>query len=641
MPGICGVIEVATGNAASGPAAHDLLSRMVDELRRGPTGQRLLHRIDEGGFHLAVVGNGLPSHCVFVEPHGTRPRELWYGEVYEGRASKPTEQAGAQADRQRRFEVGLAGPAMLARACGCFVGIHWDPAEGSYGLFTDRLGSIPICFRRAGPYLLFAPETKALVLHEPADLDADAGALAFFLAAGCLPPGRTHFAQVRRLPPAGLLSGRLASAGGTDPPRTTRYWRYAFHDAQYSDRGESAHARELTDCLRETMARQIFPGERVGVCLSGGVDSRTILGLALERSARVEAVTWGFDLGRPRADVDIARRIASAAGLRHHVFELDPSALPSNAAAWVWHTDGAIDGLYNYPQGLRVFAEIAREHDVLFRGEQSFLRWPYGVPDETTAKAAISLHPLRWHGFWFDVLQEEAWVALDAADRVVHEEIARDLQSRHPQDRKDEYVYAVHHHCKMNLLNYFKMQALPVRSPLLDPAVLELYRRLPRRYRKGKRLFHAAMRPLIARFADIPWAVHTNLIPWERLLGELSALAAYVRDTLLAPSLELAPLFDRGMLEAEIGRWLGASASSRRAPAWAWPRTLAKRVVYSPVTPSAVRGRVLPERDGRRRQSYLFRLLVLAHYCEELRARGVRLDWAAMMLHGIARDRQP
>ena len=56
-------------------------------------------------------------------------------------------------------------------------------------------------------------------------------------------------------------------------------------------------------------------------------------------------------------------------------------------------TDGAIECVYNYPQGIDIFRGLATEFDVLIRGDHSFLSWPYGVPDDRVAQAAIGVYP--------------------------------------------------------------------------------------------------------------------------------------------------------------------------------------------------------------------------------------------------------
>jgi asparagine synthetase B (glutamine-hydrolysing) len=633
VPGLCAVVELESlGRDGGVEPPQPILDRMIGALRDSRDHQSL-ERLSCGPFHLAIVG--YPSRCLRVarQDHVDGSSEVWYGEVYHGRSI--LDPAGSDDDQGPYADL----DSDLSALSGCFVGIRFNPTSGHFELFNDALAFIPVCVRRTGPYLLVAPEAKALLAYDPGELTLDRRSLAFYLSLGYLPPGRTHFEQIHLLPPATVMQGRAGRSGQAETPRSRRYWVYGF-PTRVEDRGREFYVDRLSQHLRESVASQVLEGQRSCICLSGGVDSRAILGIARSLSSELGAVTWGRDPGLQGSDAEVAAEVARAAGIRHRFIELDAAALPNHAGSWVWTTDGALEGLYNYPQGPEVFQALARDHDVVLRGEQCFMRWPYGVSDDGTARTAVMLYPLEWHRVYERLLRPDALRALTAASREVHEEIGASLNSVDPRDRKDEYFYAVHLHCKMNPQNYYKLNSIALRNPLIDKRILELVTTIPRHYRRGKGLFSEAIQQHLGPLEAIPNAVRSNLIPWGEVVPLEPALSRFFTETLLDAGSAFNELIDREALEAMLRAWLRGferrpAADAKRAPRRRPGRLvrrrfveIAKRVAYSPHTPRPIRKAMTPRNGAAPTSQYLFRLSVLALYLDQLESRGIRPTWS-------------
>ena len=250
----------------------------------------------------------------------------------------------------------------------------------------------------------------------------------FISAWGISRPDERTFERFAVSSPASVLSGR---AGGTSwsAPTSRRYWDYGFSD-HVEDRGRDHYMKGIEERLAETVGSQVHSGERIGICLSGGHDSRGVLAAIPPTRAHLESVTWGWNPEADGCDAQVARQVAERAGITHRFLPLDPEALPRHASDWVWITDGALEGVYNYPQGADIFRGLATEFDVLIRGDQSFVKWPYGVPDDRVAQAAIGVYPFEWHGIYDALIRPEPLVQLNVAGRRVHEEISARLRSR-------------------------------------------------------------------------------------------------------------------------------------------------------------------------------------------------------------------
>jgi len=675
VPGLCGLI--ALDGSPREAASRAILASMIETLSHDDR-YVVLDRLELAGVNAAVVAYPSP---VF---RGIRARghceELWYGTIDAGRSIVPDERgpepaaardeapdgskqeaasrrlppspAGPTPRQRWRFAEDLGGGAAdtadgLARLCGSFCGLRVHPREGRYELFTDPISSMPLFYRIHQGLLLFAPEAKALLAPDPSGWSADPRSLSFFLTAGYLPPSRHWFEQVQPLPPATMLTGRLGPAGAGEPPRRKVYWSFRFRAAE--ERSEAALASHLAATIEEVVASQRIEGARTGVLLSGGYDSRGIFGAMLRRGLAFSTVTWGHEPDLPESDAVVARALASEAGVAHRFELLDPHALPRHAAEWVWQVDGAVDSLYNYPQGDGIFRSLAADLDVLVRGDECFgMKWPYGVPDERTALSCIGLFPFAWHAVLERVVQRDARVALAAEGERAFEELRTLAGSATPRDRKDEYYFAVRFQGYLNRVNYYKLRVLAVRNPLLDRRILDFALELPGRHRQSKSLFRQVVRERLAPFPSVPFAQRTSLIPWRKIAREDRALAGLLRSHLLEGPLARQGLWDRGAMERQLQEWLDTPPGSVEVPpvgteagaatpggARAGSRSggvrlasdLGKRLAYHPWMPSSWRSRLLPSKNPRRPFPFAFRLLAVSLYAEALESRGIRVAW--------------
>ncbi len=85
---------------------------------------------------------------------------------------------------------------------------------------------------------------------------------------------QTFFRQISRLPPAHDLTVRLDATLALSP---RRYWRYPPEEGRLSEPEAAAKFRELLEDSVRIHARSDVP---VGTCLSGGLDSSSIVCLA-------------------------------------------------------------------------------------------------------------------------------------------------------------------------------------------------------------------------------------------------------------------------------------------------------------------------------------------------------------------------
>lgn len=159
---------------------------------------------------------------------------------------------------------------------GDFAFALWDGRLGRLIGARDHLGLKPFCYRQDGDQFAWASEPGVLARYNGRIPAVNEGMVAEQLTAVTTSQQDTLFLGIHRLPPAHLLTverdGRTARRCYWTPD-LCREIRYA------SDDDYAAHLRVLVQQAVRTRLRACGP---VGISLSGGVDSSSVTGIAVE-----------------------------------------------------------------------------------------------------------------------------------------------------------------------------------------------------------------------------------------------------------------------------------------------------------------------------------------------------------------------
>jgi asparagine synthase (glutamine-hydrolysing) len=197
---------------------------------------------------------------------------------------------------------------------GMFAFAIWDERQERLFLARDRFGIKPLFYSWDGRRLLFASEMKAIVEVLP-DRTIDLEALHDYLSLNYIPGPRTIYREVRKLQPGhSLVAGRHGV-------RILRCWDVPFGQARPSSPpapiSTDDAAAELLRRLRRAVKAQMVSDVPLGVFLSGGLDSSTLVALMSEVSDRpVRTFSIGFE-ERGYNELPRARTVASRFGTDH------------------------------------------------------------------------------------------------------------------------------------------------------------------------------------------------------------------------------------------------------------------------------------------------------------------------------------
>lgn len=245
------------------------------------------------------------------------------------------EQGGAaylvhQYEEEREFPKGLNGR---------FHGLVADNARGTTVLFNDRYGLQRLYYHEAAHTFYFAAEAKAILKVRPELRSMDARGLGEFIVCGCVLENRSLFTGIHVLPPGSAWSfrrGKLERKGKYFEPREWEEQARLEPEAYYT---------RLRDVFVQNLPRYFNGHEKIGVSLTGGLDTRIILAWHKAPHDSMPCYTYG-SMYHDNQDVQLARRVAKIYGQRHQVITVGTEFLNKfahYAERSIYLTDACVD----------------------------------------------------------------------------------------------------------------------------------------------------------------------------------------------------------------------------------------------------------------------------------------------------------
>lgn len=364
-----------------------------------------------------------------------------------------------------------------------------DEPAGRLHFFNDRIGSRYMQYARCDAGVAFAPEAKALFRLLPLKPRMDFTGMVSFLNLGYPIGTSTLFEGVRLLAPAHRWTLDLQT-GAVEQART---WVQRFEPDRRLTLRTAANL--LFEALQATHQAPLGPaGERSAIALTGGYDSRLVLGM-LQRLGRspVEALTWGATDEVPGSDVTVARELARLAGVPHRFCRYAPDRVPVQARAWCVVSELASDNLGFYAAGPGFLEENAATAEAVYLGEHviGISGLPATVEEAIETVTRISRNGLRsaLTGILTPAgrqrMQQILWRELEA--------LVAECSSARPKDVQDHLYLRVDTFHWLCSPAFYKEPMRTPRRPLFLGPVMEVTTRLPETLRVDKRVLAAVL----------------------------------------------------------------------------------------------------------------------------------------------------
>jgi asparagine synthase (glutamine-hydrolysing) len=205
----------------------------------------------------------------------------------------------------------------LARIRGMFAFAVWSVPQKRIVLARDRMGIKPLYFARRGKDLYFGSELKAILIHPEIERTLSREGLDCYLALNYIPCPWTLIDGIRKVPPGNWMEWK-------DGEITTRsYWQLPYGKIREISLEDAQD--QLNTLLADSIREHLLSDVPLGVWLSGGIDSTSILHYAAAASSsRLKSFSISF-AGRSFNESSYIRRAVQKYDTDHDEMDLNPS----------------------------------------------------------------------------------------------------------------------------------------------------------------------------------------------------------------------------------------------------------------------------------------------------------------------------
>ncbi len=347
-----------------GEENKELLKKMCDIIQhRGP---------DDSGFFIDKdVSIGMRRLSIIDIASGKQPihnedETVWVvynGEIYNYLDLKnELEMAGHKFYTKCDTEIFVHayeqyGDLFVEKLRGMFAFAIWDVKNKKLILGRDRLGKKPLYYTTVNGTLIFGSEIKSILLHPEVKRLVNPRALHNFLSLQYIPGPDTMFAGINKLQPGNIL---IYENGNTT---IKQYWDIKFGNDGLDD---NSCAKNLLELLKESVKIRLMSEVPLGVYLSGGLDSSSIVALMSQMvDEPIKTFTVGF--GQPDDEFNYARIVAEKFGTDHKELMVKTN-LDKILPDVIWHFDEPVAD----PAALPTYqmSEVTKNHaTVILVGE--------------------------------------------------------------------------------------------------------------------------------------------------------------------------------------------------------------------------------------------------------------------------------
>lgn len=360
---MCGIVGVFNRQDRK-PVDRQLIKKMTDVIaHRGPDGEGFYFDDKNGiGFghrRLAIIDLKTGN-----QPMTNKNRRLWItfnGEIYNYKEIKQELQAKGYIFRtDSDTEVILHSYEEYGEECpnhfnGIFAFAIWDIRKQSLFLARDHFGVKPLYYCQNNGSFYFASELKAILADSSVPREVDLNALNLCLTFRYTPSPWTLFKGINKLKPGCSLSVTHQEI------KECRYWQ----DSGTIDRKikEDEWVWKLREAMEKAVKRQMISDVPIGLSLSSGVDSNTVLSLMSQHSnCPVNSFTVGFAGREDTSEIEPAREMAARFGADFYEQIITEEDYIDFMNRYIWHLEEPIGN--DSAAAYYFVAEMARQQGI-------------------------------------------------------------------------------------------------------------------------------------------------------------------------------------------------------------------------------------------------------------------------------------
>ena len=348
MCGICGIVNFNVTE----PVDRHLIERMMAaQAHRGPdhSGYFVENNAGLGHLRLSIIDLSGGKQPIFNEDGSVVV--VFNGEIYNfadltsglvSRGHKFATRSDTETIVHAYEEYGVE---CMKDFRGMFAFAIWDRRQKRLLLVRDRLGIKPVYYYASKDFFVFASEIKSLLEHPAVPREVDRESVDLYLTLRYVPGPRTMFKGIFKLQPGHWMT---VDEHGV---KTQQYWDLEIR----GQTGEFppvcpriSHVEEFAHLLEESVRLRLISEVPLGVFLSGGLDSSSMLAMMskITGGERIKTFSVGYETSGPAGaearesnELSYAREAAAHFGAEHHEYCVTAREFGNAIPTMVSHLD--------------------------------------------------------------------------------------------------------------------------------------------------------------------------------------------------------------------------------------------------------------------------------------------------------------
>jgi asparagine synthase (glutamine-hydrolysing) len=364
---MCGIVGIIGFNAR---VPVEMLERATQSLtHRGPDDGGTIILRDSAPESIEVGLGNRRLAILDLSPLGHQPMHdaatgnwiVYNGEVYNFREVRAKlERAGLCFNSLSDTEVILKAYAHWGEQClrefrGMFAFAIWDARLHRLFVARDPMGIKPLYFYRSDRYFLFSSEVRTLLGTGLVPRRLDRAGLVSYLTFGSLCDPMTLVEEIVSLSPGHYLTWDAGQANHS-PVHQVQYWdlldpALADSGGNASCIGEKSRGKleaQIAELLDESVRMQLVSDVPVGVFLSGGIDSCSLVGILSRSGVRPSTFSIVFREA-DYSEAEYSRAVAQQFRTDHHEITVSQAGFFAAIAPAIQAMDlPTMDGINTY-----------------------------------------------------------------------------------------------------------------------------------------------------------------------------------------------------------------------------------------------------------------------------------------------------
>lgn len=204
----------------------------------------------------------------------------------------------------------------FSRLRGMFAVALWTESQKRLVIARDRMGIKPLFVAQKNGDIFFGSELKTIFVHPEIERTLSLEALDCYLSLNYVPGPQSLVEGIEKLTPGRWLEWKSGQV------RSEAYWKLPYGVSQEWTL-ESAKEK-LDQLMLDSVREHLLSDVALGVWLSGGLDSSTVLHYAAQASGtRLKTFSISFR-GRSFDETEYIKRVVEQYGAEHEQFDLNP-----------------------------------------------------------------------------------------------------------------------------------------------------------------------------------------------------------------------------------------------------------------------------------------------------------------------------